>query len=249
MPALLRHVPPSRGRYYEPFLGGGALFFALQPRRAVLADRNERLIRTYKGVRDQVGEVIRLLRGYPHDPAFFYSLRDRDIDAATDAEVAAWFIYLNKTGFNGLYRVNRDNRFNVPFGRYAKPAICDETTLRACAAALARADLRVADFEATVEGAKPGDFVYFDPPYVPLSATSQFTSYTSDGFGPEHQQRLRDRAAALKERGVHVLLSNSSAPLVRELYRDGFEVIEVSALRSVNSKGAGRGPIVELAIR
>jgi DNA adenine methylase len=249
LPALLEHTPANPPHYFEPFIGGGALFFALRPRKAVLADVNERLIRTYKGVRDNPDEVIRLLRGYPHDATFFYRFREAEIDAATNAEVAAWFIYLNKTGFNGLYRVNRANRFNVPFGRYANPNICDEPTLRACSAALAGTELLVADFEVAVAKAKRGDFVYFDPPYVPLSTTSSFTSYTSGGFGPAEQTRLRDTARKLKKRGVRVLLSNSSAPFVRDLYSTGFEVTEVSATRVVNSKATARGAIVELLIK
>jgi DNA adenine methylase len=248
LPSLRERAPSKPPHYFEPFVGGGALFFALRPPNAVLADVNERLIRAYRGVRTSVGQVIRLLRSYPHDPAFFYRFREANIDDGTDAEVASWFIYLNKTGFNGLYRVNRDNRFNVPFGRYANPTICDEPTLRACSAALAEADLRVDDFESVVEKAKAGDFVYFDPPYVPLSATSSFTSYTSVGFGHAEQTRLRDTALRLKERGVHVLLSNSSAPSVRNLYADGFDIIEVSATRLVNSKATARGAIVELLI-
>ena len=257
LPALLERVPshyrvPARheGTYFEPFLGGGALFFALRPRRAVLADVNERLIRTYQGVRNDVESVIALLEESPHDPTFFYKQREVDIDARSDAEVAAWFIYLNKTGYNGLYRVNRRNRFNVPFGRYVKPAICDKSTLRACAAALGlrHVKLLVKDFEAVTQRAKPGDFVYFDPPYVPLSATSSFTSYTSGGFGLPEQTRLRDVAKQLKQHGVHVLLSNSSAPFIRELYGEGFEIEEVSATRFVNSRASARGAIQELLI-
>lgn len=215
----------------------------------MLADVNKRLIRAYRGVRNHVGQVIRLLKTYRHDPEFFYELREANIDDGSDAEVAAWLVYLNRTGFNGLYRVNRQNRFNVPFGRYANPTICDEPTLRTCSAALARADLRVEDFEEVVAGAKAGDFVYFDPPYVPLSATSSFTSYTSARFGDADQKRLRDVARKLKERGVGVMLSNSSAPYVRELYADGFTVEEVSATRLVNSKASARGALVELLIR
>jgi DNA adenine methylase len=248
LPCLLKHAPPKPTRYFEPFIGGGALFFALRPERAVLSDVNARLIRTYKGVQDNVEEVIRLLRRYPHDPNFFYRFREKQIDAESDAEVAAWFIYLNKTGFNGLYRVNRDNRFNVPFGRYANPNICDEPTLRACSEALAGTELLVEDFEKVVAEAQHGDFVYFDPPYVPLSTTSSFTSYTSTGFGEAEQTRLHDTAKRLKMRGVRVLLSNSSAPFVRNLYADGFEVVDVSATRAVNSKATARGAIVELLI-
>ena len=249
LPALIERVPDFYGTYFEPFLGGGALFFSQRPGQAVLADVNTRLIRTYRGVRDHVDDVIGLLREYPHDSRFYYDLRQRDIDSASDAEVAAWFIYLNKTGYNGLYRVNRGNGFNVPFGRYANPTICDEPTLRACSAALAGVErLLVSDFEVAVEGANRGDFVYFDPPYVPLSITSSFTSYTSHGFGPEDQIRLRDLARRLKKRGVRVLLSNSSAPFVRDLYAEDFDVEEVLATRMVNSKASARGAIIELVI-
>jgi DNA adenine methylase len=249
LPALLSRMPDRYGTFLEPFLGGGALFFALRPKKAVLADVNERLIRTYRGVKDHVDGVVRLLRTYPHDEAFYYRMRESDVDAGTDAEVAAWFIYLNRTGYNGLYRVNRDNRFNVPFGRYENPTICDEPTLRSCSAALASAELLVGDFEAMAARARRGDFVYFDPPYVPLSATSSFTSYTSGGFGPQDQARLRDVARGLKARQVSVLLSNSSAPLVRSLYRGGFEVQRVSARRLVNSRASRRGAVAELVIR
>lgn len=248
LPHLLQHAPVDIGTYFELFIGGGALFFALRPPAAVLADVNVRLVRTYKGVRDHVNEVIDRLRTYPHDSEFFYKLREKNIDAASDADVAAWFIYLNKTGFNGLYRVNRANQFNVPFGRYKNPNICDETTLRACSAALAKTELLVADFEVVAAKAKKDDFVYFDPPYVPLSVTSSFTSYTSGGFGPSEQTRLRDTARKLKKRGVRILLSNSSAPFVRDLYTEGFKLVEVSATRSINSKASGRGAIAELLI-
>lgn len=249
LPHLLRHVPDRYSGYFEPFVGGGALFFAARPSKAVLADVNERLIRTYKGVRDDVESVIRLLSGYPHDQKFFYKFRESPVDSGTDVEVAAWFIYLNKTGFNGLYRVNRGNRFNVPFGRYANPNICDEANLRACSTALANVELLVADFEVVVAKAKRGDFVYFDPPYVPLSVTSSFTSYTTHGFTAGQQVRLRDTALKLKKRGVRVLLSNSSAPFVSDLYSDNFEITKVSALRLVNSKGAARGIIAELLMK
>jgi DNA adenine methylase len=249
LPALLGAAPRRSRTYFEPFLGGAALFFALGPRRAVLADTNARLIRTYRGVRDDVDGVIALLRTYRHDPEFFYRMRAADIDRESDARVAAWFIYLNRVGYNGLYRVNRRNRFNVPFGRYVNPTICDEPRLRACAVALRHADLQVADFCDAVRGATRGDFVYFDPPYVPLTPTASFTSYTAAGFGPDDQVRLRDLARRLKRRGVHVLISNSGTDRVRELYADGFDVDEVRARRAVNSRASGRGAVAELVIR
>jgi DNA adenine methylase len=254
LPVLNAHAPSKFGRYHEPFVGGGALFFDLAqrrtlPRGAILSDNNARLIRAYRGVRDAVEDVIVRLRSYPHDKDFYLRMREAPIDDGPDSEVAAWFIYMNRTGYNGLYRVNQQNRFNVPFGDYQNPKICDPDGLRACARALGSAELRCEPFDLVAERAEPGDFVYFDPPYVPLSATSSFTSYTASGFGLEHQQKLADVARSLKARGVHVLVSNSSAPLVRELYREGFVALEVHAARSVNSRADGRGKIVELLMR
>ena len=252
LPSLLRHAPPKPARYFEPFIGGGALFFALRPRQAVLADVNARLIRTYRGVQNDVAEVIRLLRSYPHNPAFFYRFREEDIDARSDAEVAAWFIYLNKTGFNGLYRVNRDNRFNVPFGRYTNPTICDEPTLRACSQALASTKLLVEDFEVVVAKAKGGDFVYFDPPYVPLSATSSFTSYTSHGASARRNRTppARRREEAEKAWRSACCSRTRRHRSFRNLYADGFQLTEVSATRAVNSKARRHAaPSLELIIQ
>jgi DNA adenine methylase len=254
LPELRRHVPAKFGRYFEPFLGGGALFFELRPTTATLADVNQRLIRTYRGVKDDVERVVKLLKGYQkkHSEEFFYDMRKKPVDGFRDAETAAWFIYLNKSGFNGLYRVNQKNGFNVPMGRYEKPAICDEETLRECSTALASVDApRVASFEVAVRDAKAGDFIYFDPPYVPLTATASFTSYTANGFGHKEQEKLRDLARSLKQRGVHVLLSNSSAQPVWELYDKDpdFKIVEVPANRMLNSKGSGRGAVTELLIK
>jgi DNA adenine methylase len=245
---LMRHVPASYGTYYEPFVGGGALFFHLAPAKAVLADGNERLVRTYRGVRDGVERVIKLLGKFPHDKPTFERMREMDVDSGSDAEVAAWLIYLNHTGYNGLYRVNSKNRFNVPFGDYAKPKICNPALLRDCAEALDEVDLRCEDFTIVASRAKAGDFVYFDPPYVPLSGSSSFTSYTKGGFGEPEQRALADLARRLKKKGVHVVLSNSAAPLVRELYGEGFTLHEVKAARSVNATASGRGKITELII-
>jgi len=239
-------LPEQYGRYFEPFVGGGALFFSLAPKRATLNDQNARLIRTYQAIRDHVDDVVALLRTYPHDRDFFTKLRAIDIDKATDVEVAAWFIYLNRTAFNGMYRVNSRGGFNVPFGRYKNPTICDADNLRACATALKNARITHDDFETCVADAQAKDLVYFDPPYVPLTATSDFTSYTAEGFSDPDQTRLRDVALRLKNRGVTVLLSNSSAPRVRELYANGFHIEEVSANRSINSVANRRGTITEL---
>jgi DNA adenine methylase len=245
--AILGQIPRDYGTYHEPFLGGGAVFFALSPKKAVLSDSNQRLVRCYAGIKNHVDDVISLLSEYKRNRRFFEVMRRRNIDVASDAEVAAWFIYLNKMGFNGLYRVNSKNRFNVPFGDNKNAQICDEENLRACSRALADAEINWEDFEKVSERARPNDLVYFDPPYVPLSATSYFTSYTADRFTGEDQIRLRNLALRLKAKGVHVLLSNSSS--AAELYSKDFSVIEVLAARAVNSKAERRGKITELLIR
>lgn len=255
--ATLFRKRPFSGRYFEPFLGGGALFFhltnsaRLAPKEAVLADTNERLIRAYTGVRDDVRGVLKLLKDYRNDKDFYYRMRQRNVDESDrDAQVAAWLIYLNRTGYNGLYRVNSKNQFNVPFGRYDKPLIYDPETLRRCSEALnsAKAAVRLGDFETATASAKRNDLVYFDPPYFPLSQTSSFASYTSGGFGREEQERLKDVALSLKKRGVHVLLSNSSVKEVWDLYGEEFEIEKVQATRLVNSKASRRGAVTEVLI-
>ena len=249
LPVLMNHVPQKFGTYHEPFIGGGALFFSVMPKKAVLSDTNERLVRTWLGIKNNVQDVISLLKTYQHSKKFFLSMRSTEIDLKSDAEVAAWMIYLNKTAYNGLYRVNRSNVFNVPFGSYKNPAICDEINLLACSEALKDTVLLHEDFSGVLIRARKGDFVYFDPPYVPLSATSMFTGYTAEGFDQEEQLRLRDVALELKRRGVKVLLSNSAAGFVRQIYSDHFEVEEVMASRQINCKADGRSRIAELILR
>jgi DNA adenine methylase len=249
LPELRKRLPSTFGTYHEPFVGGGALFFDLVPSSAVLSDSNERLVRTYVAIRNDVERVIELLETYPHDRDFFEQLRAQRIDECEDFQVAAWFVYLNRTCFNGLYRVNQAGVFNAPFGDYERLTICDADNLRACSAALQGVEIRHEHFAAVLSRAKTNDLVYFDPPYVPLSASSSFTAYTSDGFDLSEQVKLRDVARELKRRGVHVLLSNSSAPLVGTLYRDGFTLDSVDASRAVNSDGAKRGKIAESILR
>lgn len=257
LPAIRARLPEKIGVYYEPFLGGGAVFFALAAEgrfeRAVLGDANKDLITTYGAIRNELDEVLRLLKAHAakHSEEYFYKVRaqvgPRDGNANLSAYTAARLIYLNRTCFNGLYRVNRQGRFNVPFGRYANPTICDEENLRAVSQVLRGAMLASIDFQNTILGARKGDAVYFDPPYVPLSATSNFTAYSAGGFGPGVQERLRDCFETLDRRGVHVLLSNSDTPLVRKLYK-GFKIETVEAPRRVNSKGSARGNVKELLI-
>ncbi len=257
VPQLLALLPDRFGTYHEPFVGGGALFFALgaqSPRRfeaACIADGNERLMRCYRAVRDDVDQVIALLRGHAsaHCKDYYYALRATPVDQADDTVVAAWLAYFNRTAFNGLYRVNSKNKFNVPFGRYANPRICNEEHLRACSGLLQRVQVGHEPFDAVLDRARPGDAVYFDPPYVPLTDTAYFTSYTKGGFGPDDQIHLRDVAVELAGRGVRVVLSNHDTPWVRELYdEDRFELHVVPVARSINSKASKRGAVNELII-
>jgi DNA adenine methylase len=246
---------PARGqvkRYLEPFLGGGAVFFhfdaVVQPEAVILSDSNQELIEAFEAVRDQPEAVIAQLEKHKakHSKEHFYAVRAKANPGSTAAR-AARMIYLNKACFNGLYRVNSKGLFNVPFGRHANPRILDREGLLACSASLQHAELRVAPFTAVLELAQPGDFVYFDPPYVPLSKTSYFTAYTKGAFGPKEQERLAEVYAELADRGCKVMLSNSDSPKVRELYRR-FEIHGVSARRIINSKVEARGEISEVVV-
>jgi DNA adenine methylase len=249
LPELLKHVP-TRGslrRYHEPFVGGGALFFAVSPRRAILSDSNAELVHCYQQVRDDVSAVLDGLARHVYDRAHFNAVRALEPLSLAPAERAARFIYLNKTCFNGLWRVNRAGRFNVPIGRYKDPRFCDPTTLMRASAALKGVQVAHATFELALQRTSPGDFVYLDPPYDPVSATSSFTSYTKDSFGWEDQQRLAAACATLNRRGVRFLLSNSATPRVRELYK-AFEQRLVRAPRHISCKGTGRGAVDELLV-
>lgn len=247
---ILPRLPEKIRTYYEPFLGGGAVFFALAAegrfKRAVLADANEELIDTYLALADPFA-VIKRLSKHVYEEDYYYAVRASR--PRLIAARAARMIYLNRTGFNGLYRVNRKGEFNVPFGRYTNPTICDEENLLAVSEVLRRREATVicADFEDAVKKARKGDAVYFDSPYVPLSKTSDFTAFTKSGFVEAEHVRLRDCFKRLDERGVHVLLSNSNTPLVRRLYK-GFRISKVKAPRRINSKGAKRGDVTELLI-
>lgn len=240
-------------RYHEPFLGGAALFFALHREDRLghgspcLSDTNPNLVRAYLGLRNECGAVIDLLKGHKqrHGKEYYYAMRASEPGAI--AESAARIVYLNKTCFNGLYRENSKGRFNVPMGKYKDPIICDEANLRAVSEALQKARIERRSFESVLDHAQPGDFVYFDPPYVPLSQTASFTSYDSSGFGPEDQQRLADVYAELDKRGVKVMLSNSMTDVVRGLYKN-FTIHEVQASRPVNSKADRRGKVAEALV-
>lgn len=252
LPELLARMPAQFGRYYEPFAGGAALFFRVAPERAVLADSNSDLIGLYTCLVSDVAGVIRRLEHHraAHDEAHYYATRTRwnDREASwSSADRAATFIYLNKTCFNGLWRVNRAGAFNVPIGRYTDPPICVPQALRAAGALLARAVLRCADYRAAISDARRGDFVYFDPPYDPVAPTANFTSYTTDAFGADDQRALADVARGLVGRGCQVMLSNSDTPFIRSLYK-GFGIDRVKCSRAINSNAARRGEVDEVII-
>jgi DNA adenine methylase len=236
-------------RYIEPFIGSAALFFHLQPARARLADCNHKLIEVYEVVRDDVEALICGLQPHKNEKKHYYRVRAQDPRLLDKVERAARIIYMNKTCYNGLYRENQRGQFNVPFGRYKRPRICDEGRLRAASQALQGVELFAGDFADAVADAGEGDFVYFDPPYVPLNATSNFTSYSRFGFDDGDHRRLAATVDALTARGCQVMLSNSAAPLVYELYdRPGYTLKHIEARRNINSKSDGRGPVTELLI-
>lgn len=257
-------LPKDYQRYIEPFLGGGAVFFHLQPPSALLGDSNEELLQAFEVVRDQAEELMADLDAHQRGlgvsleerKEYYYRLRAVDPDTLTAVQRASRFICLNKTGYNGLYRVNRRGQFNVPFGRYKRaPRLYDPENLRNASLLLRRADLRCADFEATMAEAGPGDFIYLDPPYDPLSATANFTGYTAASFGRTEQERLAACMRQADQRGALVLLNNSDTPFIRELYEGlsikavpSFRIARVTALRAINSDPTKRKGAVELVI-
>jgi DNA adenine methylase len=250
--SILARLPDEIDTYYEPFVGGGAVFFDFAPQHAVLSDMNAELITTYKVIKNNVEDLIHSLHMHVYEKEFFLNMRAKKITDLTDLEIASRFIYLNRTCFNGMYRVNNSGQFNVPFGRYDNPQICDEVNLRRVSTALNGAKIMHADYTHVLQTAQKGDFIYFDPPYHPLNATSSFTSYTVDGFTADDQKRLRDTFVELSWRGCFVMLSNSDTPLIRDLYtlpaQCGITTHTVSAGRNINSNSAKRGKVNELVV-
>lgn len=257
MKQIDKFVPTKISTYYEPFLGGGAVLFNIQPKKAVVNDSNPELINAYKTIRDDVEELISDLKKHKNTKEYFYNIRKVDrtpkYDNLSKVEKASRLIYLNKTCYNGLFRVNSSGEFNTPFGNYKNPNIVNEHVLRAVSNYLNNNDIRFlcGDFEEAVKGARKGAFVYFDPPYAPLSDSSSFTGYTLDGFNDEDQIRLEKLCKNLNERGIKFLLSNSTAPLILDLYKDEnyYDINYVDAKRNINSISEGRGKIKEVLIR
>lgn len=249
-----KYLPSNYSTYYEPFLGGGAVFFHLQPHKAVVNDINEELMNLYQVIKNNVEDLIEDLKKHKNEPDYFYKIRelDRDIqkyNELTPVERASRIHYLNKTCYNGLFRVNSQGQFNVPFGRYKNPNIVNETTLRAVSNYFNTANIifKCCDFEEAVKGCRKSSFIYFDPPYDPISDTSSFTGYDKGGFDKAEQKRLKDLCDNLNNRGVKFLLSNSQTQFILDLYKD-YRIEIVQAKRTINSKGNKRGEVNEVLV-
>jgi DNA adenine methylase len=260
LPEIVKYVPKriSKHTYYEPFIGGGALLFELQPPKAVINDSNKELINCYKVIKDSLDELMEELRKdkYSNSETSYYEMRDLDRSkkkyaSLSEVEKAARIIYLNKTCYNGLFRVNSQGQFNVPFGRYKNPNFLDDAVLKAVNKYLNSNDITLLnqDFAEAVKDAKRGDFVYFDPPYDPVSETASFTGYDVNGFNRDEQERLKEEFDALHKKGCKVMLSNSCTDFILDLYKDYQDtIVKVRATRSINSNALKRGRVDEVLV-
>lgn len=237
-----------QGAYHESFLGSGAVFFHLSPHTAYLTDNCDELINFYNVLKNSVNELVDDLGKHINSKGYYYRIRPEDPVYLSPVERASRFLYLNKCGYNGLWRVNRSGRHNVPYGSYKNPNFRDPAALKSASQALRNAVLQLADFEIALEQARPGDFIYCDPPYHPLSETANFRSYTAGSFSPGDQKRLAGMFRELDRRGCLVMASNSDTQFIREIYA-GYNITVVQARRAINCNGSGRGPINELVIR
>lgn len=252
---IINHIPDKLSIYYEPFLGGGAVFFSLQPSNAVVNDINDELINVYTAIRDNVEELIVDLKRHKNEKDYFYKIRakDRDKDEynkLSSIKKASRIIYLNKTCYNGLFRVNQQGEFNAPFGRYKNPNIVNEKVLRKASDFFNKGNIifKCGDFEEAVKGIKMDDFVYFDPPYDPVSDSANFTGYDRGGFGKAEQERLKNLCDRLNKKGAKFLLSNSATEYIIDLYKD-YNITIVQASRAINSKGDKRGKVNEVLVK
>lgn len=253
IPDITARMPAAYTGYVEPFFGGGAVLFSVLPERAVINDINSELMNVYRVVRDNTDELIAALKQHENTSEYFYAMRALDRDPAYESmspvEKASRFIYLNKTCYNGLFRVNRSGHFNAPFGRYKNPNIVNEDGLYKVRDYLTahQVEIQNQDFEVCMHGAKAGDFVYIDPPYDPVSDSSNFTGYAKNGFSRNEQDRLKQAVDALNEKGAYVMLSNSNTPFINDLYAD-YRIETVNAKRMINSVAQKRGEISEVLV-
>jgi DNA adenine methylase len=257
LPEIRPHLAKAMAgspRYYEPFIGGGAVLFDLQPKAAVINDFNEEIINVYQTIRKDVDALVKDLKRHRNNEEYYYRQREFDRDPAyesfTPVERASRIIFLNQTCYNGLFRVNSRGQFNVPFGKYKNPNIVNEEVLKAVSSYLRSADItfRRGDFEDALKGITRNSFIYFDPPYQPISDTSSFTGYALNGFNQEEQIRLKRLCDRLDRLGCKFLLSNSYCKFITDLYR-GYKQIEIKATRSINSVGSGRGKVSEILVK
>lgn len=256
IPVMKDYLPKDMSNltYCEPFVGGGALLFYLQPKNAIINDYNAELINVYRVIKEHVDELIVSLKQHKNESEYFYKVRSIDREPLfyhlSDVEKASRIIYLNKTCFNGLYRVNNSGEFNSPFGNYKNPNIINEPTLRAVSRYLNSANIRICDgdYANVLEDLTTRSFVYLDPPYYPISETANFTGYIQGGWTKEHQIRLKQTCDELTKRKIKFLLSNSSADFIKELYSE-YKISTIKATRNINSNGEKRGQIDEFLIR
>lgn len=256
LPEIKKYVPANYLTYYEPFVGGGAVLFELKPKKAVINDISQELINVYKVVKNNVESLIKDLKKHKNSRDYFYKIRgldrDKEYEKLPNIEKASRIIYLNKTCYNGLFRVNRQGYFNVPFGRYKNPNIVNEKVLRAVSNYLINNDIKILnkDFAEVLDKIEKDCFIYFDPPYNPLSESSSFTGYTFSGFNEEEQRRLKKLCDRLNKDGYRFLISNSATPFILNLYKDYKETtVIVKTNRSINCIASKRGEIEEVLIR
>ena len=253
---LANHLPKNYNlqTYYEPFIGGGALLFSLQPKKAVINDSNAELINCYKIIKNSLDELIEDLKNHKNDEYYYYDIRDWDreksFQSKTEVQRASRIIFLNKTCYNGLFRVNSQGQFNVPFGKYKNPNILDIAVLKAVNKYLNENQVRIlnSDFQEAVKDAKRGDFIYLDPPYDPVSETASFTGYDVNGFNKQEQRRLKEVFDDLNSRGCHILLSNACTEFIEDLYKDYLHT-KISAIRAINCNGKKRGKVDEILVK
>lgn len=241
---------PIKNNYFEPFVGGGAVFFDLLPKNAFLSDLNNELVITYNVIKNDVSKLITSLKKHKTDKEYFLKVRSKNPNTLSDLDIASRFIFLNRTCFNGMYRVNSKGEFNVPYGKYNNPLICDEDNLKRVSNSLQNVTIKKRDYKEVLNKAKKGDFIYFDPPYYPISKTSSFVSYTSEAFLDKEQIELRDTVLELHKRGCYIMLSNSDTPFINKIYsgHKGIQINKVKAGRMINSKASGRGKITEVLV-
>lgn len=249
---IKNNIPKKFNRYFEPFIGGGALFFELKHKQSFISDYNDELTNLYEIIKTKPKELIKDLKNHENTESYYYAIRELDRKSSykrvSKVKKASRFIFLNKTGYNGLYRVNKLGQNNVPFGRYTDPKIVDEENILACSELLQNTTITTGDFESIKPHVKKGDFIYLDPPYVPLNATSNFTAYTEQGFDDDMQFRLKELCDYINNIGAYFLLSNSYTEFITDLYQD-YKIIIVEANRALNCKASGRGKIKEVLVK